>query len=385
MTMRFFRQSRQRAALFVTAGALITTLALVISSRGYGQGSSSADLPADLTNRGAVLFSTKFTVGEGLGPLFNQTSCSDCHAAPTAGGAGPEGLGIEVRIGRLTSAGFDPMIGHGGPVARAHSVTEQGFPCDLISGIPAGANVTSVRNAPDLHGTGLIDAIRDEEISAGVVPRRDGIHGRAHWVRTDNGRERIGRFGWKADTATLRQLVADAFRNELGITSPLAPVDIAPAGLPGRHRCPGESSKVEDDGSIVDAVTAFIATLPPSPARIRSSRGEELFRTVGCGSCHTASLPLGNRQVWLYSDLLLHDLGPDLDDKVVQGHAGGRDWRTTPLWGLGTRLRLLHDGRARNIAEAIRAHGGEATAARRRFLMLVPEEKGALLAFLAGL
>ncbi len=87
----------------------------------------------------------------------------------------------------------------------------------------------------------------------------------------------------------------------------------------------------------------------------------------------------------LYSDLLLHDLGPDLDDKVVQGHAGGRDWRTTPLWGLGLRPRLLHDGRAHTIAEAIAAHGGEAAAARTRFAAISADDREALLAFLAGL
>jgi CxxC motif-containing protein (DUF1111 family) len=348
-------------------------------------GSSDADHRADLEIRGAVLFSTVFTPGQGLGPLFNQASCNGCHAVPAAGGMGPEGLGPETRIGRLTSAGFDPMIGRGGPIARERSVAEEGLPCDLLPGIPAGANVTSVRNAPDLRGTGLIDAIQDEEIARGAVSRGGGIHGRAHWVRTADGRQRIGRFGWKADTATLRQFVANAFRNELGITSPLAPFDLAPAGQPGRHRCPGEGANLEDDGSMIEAVTAFVAALPPPVARISSPRGATLFGMIGCGSCHTASLSAGYRRAWLYSDLLVHDLGPDLDDRMVQGQAGGRDWRTTPLWGLGTRLRLLHDGRARTVTEAILAHGGEAAAARRRFRLLIPEQRDALLAFLSGL
>jgi len=341
--------------------------------------------PAGLVARGADLFSTRFTSKQGLGPIFNHTSCVGCHAVPTAGGMGPEGLGTATRVGRLSPAGFDPMTGRGGPVARAHSVTEEGMPCDLAAGIPAGANVTSVRNASDLHGTGLIDAIPDEEIAAGAVPRGDGVKGRVHLVKTADGRERIGRFGWKADTITLRQFVAEAFRNELGITSPLAPVDLAPAGQPGRRRCAGEGAGVEDDGSMVDAVTAFLAALPPPTARATSPRGEALFGMVGCAACHTPSLSLGNRRVPLYSDLLLHDLGPDLDDKVVQGQASGRDWRTTPLWGVGARSRLLHDGRARTVAEAVLAHGGEATAARQRFRSLSPQEREALLAFLAGL
>jgi CxxC motif-containing protein (DUF1111 family) len=273
------------------------------------------------------------------------------------------------------------MIGRGGPVARARSVVERGLPCDLLPGIPDGANVTSVRNAPTLYGTGLIDAIPDAVIAAGAFARGDGVHGRAHRVRGADGGERVGRFGWKADTATLRQFVADAFRNELGITSPLAPADLAT----GHPRCPGEGARPEDDGTIVDAVTAFLTALPPPDERIASPRGAALFQAVGCAACHTPSLPLGERQVSLYSDLLLHDLGPDLDDKVVQGEARGPHWRTTPLWGLGARARLLHDGRARTLSEAILVHGGEASAATQRFRRLSPEDRDALLAFLAGL
>src|SRR5207249_4149155 len=101
------------------------------------------------------------------GPLFNRTSCVDCHAAPTPGGRGQNGLATSTRVGKLTAAGFDPLIGLGGPIARAHSVSELNEPCDLTAGIPPNANITSIRNAPDLHGTGVIDAIPDYEIAAG--------------------------------------------------------------------------------------------------------------------------------------------------------------------------------------------------------------------------
>jgi len=138
-------------------------------------------------------------------------------------------------------------------------------------------------------------------------------------------------------------------------------------------------------GTVLDAVTAFVAALPPPTARAASPHGAALFRMIGCEACHTPSLPLADRRVWLYSDLLLHDLGPDLDDQVVQGDASGSDWRTTPLWGVAMRPRLLHNGRALTIADAILAHGGEATAARRRFSSLSPKQRDALLAFLSGL
>jgi CxxC motif-containing protein (DUF1111 family) len=341
--------------------------------------------PDDVATRGAELFSRKFTTEQGLGPLFNQNSCAGCHAYPSVGGMGSAGLGTVTRIGRLTSAGFDSLAGRGGPIARAHSVTEDGLACDLEAGIPRSANMTSVRNAPDLHGAGLIDAIPDEEIAAGAVARGDGVHGRPHKVKTADGRERIGRFGWKADTASLYQFVGEAFRNELGITNPVAPADLLPSDMPVRHACPGEGANPEAGSALVEAVTAFVGALPPYQAQDGPPHGAVLFGRAGCDACHTPSLLSGRQRIWLYSDLLLHDMGPDLDDGVLQGQASGHDWRTTPLWGLGKRERFLHDARARSLTEAIQAHGGEAAAARQRFRQLSSEEREALLAFLSRL
>jgi CxxC motif-containing protein (DUF1111 family) len=370
----------RRAAAVVLAGALVA------AAHGLpGHDPATAADQSELVARGAALFATTFTPARGLGPLFNQTGCVGCHVTPALGGMGPDGLGTATRVGQLTAAGFDPLLGHGGPVARTHSVAELGLACDLAPGLPAVANVTSVRNAPGLFGSGLIDRIPDAVILAGAVPRGDGIQGRAHWVRGADGQPRVGRFGWKADTASLHQFVADAFRNELGITSPLAPVDILPTGKPGRHPCPGEGAGLEDDGSLVEAVTAFLASLsPPTPGQT-SPGGAALFGSVGCAACHTPTLPLGDQRAPLYSDLLLHDVGPDLDDKVAQGQASGREWRTTPLWGLRARTRLLHDGRARSILEAVLSHGGEAEPVIRRFRQLPPDDRQTLLLFLAQL
>ena len=371
-----------RARLILALAALALSAAAVAGAPTLCRHrAAAADTPTSLVARGAVLFATSFTPAQGLGPLFNNTSCLGCHSTPTPGGMGPDGLGIATRVGQLSPSGFDAMIGRGGPVMRSRSVAELGQRCDLEPGIPAGANVTSVRNAPGLYGSGLIDAIPDEAIAAGAVDRGDGVHGRAHRVRGADGRERIGRFGWKADTVSLRQFVADAFRNELGITSPLASVDLVPAAQPGRRRCPGEGARLEDDGRAVVAVTAFLAALAPPPPRTVSAAQAALFASTGCAACHTPALA----GVPLYSDMLLHDVGADLDDKVTQGQASGRNWRTTPLWGLGARRRLLHDGRARTIALAILAHGGEAATARQRFRELAPADREALLAFLGGL
>jgi CxxC motif-containing protein (DUF1111 family) len=139
----------------------------------------------------------------------------------------------------------------------------------------------------------------------------------------------------------------------------------------------------EDDGSAVSELTAFVASLAV-PSSDLNAAGEPVFAETGCASCHTPALPTPNGTVHLYSDLLLHDVGPVLDDGVTQGAASGRDWRTTPLWGLRFRQRFLHDGRARTIEAAVRAHGGEADTAARRFAELPPEARAVLLDFLSS-
>ena len=149
--------------------------------------------------------------------------------------------------------------------------------------------------------------------------------------------------------------------------------------------CPGKNPSPEDDGTILNAITAFVAALPPPRARTTSRNGAEVFRKIRCDACHTPSVRLGQRRVRLYSDLLLHDVGAELNDSIAQGEARGSEWRTTPLWGLGGRMRLLHDGRSHNITEAILAHGGEARVVRQRFEALTPEDRSALLEFLKGL
>lgn len=318
--------------------------------------------------RGAELFSTTFKPEQGLGPLFNETSCVSCHNSPSAGGSGAEGLSTVLRVGQLTTGQFDPMIGKGGPVARAHSIAELGVNCPLAPGIPAGANVTSVRNTPPLFGDGLINAIPDAVISAGAVARGGGIQGRPNFVD-----RRVGRFGWKADTPSLEQFVGEAFRNELGLTNPIAPLDLVPPGVCGG----GQSSPKIDAGAVSDVV-AYIDSLPaPQPGGGDST----VFDRIGCGACHVSNLG----GVPLYSDLLLHNMGSALDDGVIQASAAGQDWRTTPLWGLSRRVRFLHDGRARSLDAAIKAHAGEAAAVVERYQSLTAEERTGLLLFLATL
>ena len=337
---------------------------------------------SDLVTQGARLFVADFTPAQGLGPLYNRPSCVLCHGSPTTGGMGWDGLGLVQRVGRFEGGSFDPLVGAGGPVAREHSIAELGVACDLTAGPPASANLISIRNAPPLYGLGLIDRISDAAIRAAATS--GASKGRPHIVRDALGNEHVGRFGWKADTATLEQFVGEAFRNELGITNPIAPADL----VSPKSGCGGQiSAKLEDDGTVVRAVTAYIGSMPPPPSKVgpQHRAGQLLFWTIGCAACHTPTLPSDGVNIPLYSDLLLHDLGPAMDDRVVQGEATGKDWRTTPLWGLGMRGRLLHDGRATNVPDAILAHDGEAAAATKAFRQLTWHEQASLLAFLLAL
>jgi hypothetical protein len=333
--------------------------------------------------RGARLFNMSFTPRQGLGPLYNAQSCSGCHQSPRSGGMGPGGFAAVQRIGRRDGSSFDPLIGHGGPIARKHAVAKLGSQCSLAAGAPALANVISTRNSPPLFGLGLIEAIPDETIRAGAVRHGPGA-GRPNIVRDPEGRGRPGRFGWKADTASLEQFVAEAFRNELGMTNPLAPADLVP---PQADCGNAASAAIKIDRAAVHAVVAFITSLPPPlpAAEKQDPIGRILFSAAGCTACHTPALigPAGKAS--LYSDLLLHDMGPALDDGIVQGEARGQDWRTTPLWGLGKRRRFLHDGRARNVEDAIMTHDGEGRQAAAAFSQLTRWEQDALLTFLLGL
>jgi len=214
-------------------GALIE-----IPAFGPGRAAETSPPPAEqkeLVPLGAALFEASFSIEEGLGPLYTEKSCKACHSSPRLGGMGPEGLGLHMRVGKMVNGSYDPLHGRGGPVARSHSIAELGVNCRLVAGMPAEADVVSLRNAPSLFGAGLIDSIPDAIILAAATAERSGgttVSGRAHIVAGADGDWHVGRFGWKADTASLRQVVANSLRNEIGITNPLAPSDLV-ATAPG--------------------------------------------------------------------------------------------------------------------------------------------------------
>jgi CxxC motif-containing protein (DUF1111 family) len=252
-----------------------------------------------------------------------------------------------------------------------------------------------------------VEAIPDEALAALADPDDrdgDGISGRVHWA-TDRatGATRAGRFGWKAQQATLLSFCAEAYLEEMGITNELFPSENAPNGDTERLlRClPIRTVRnIEDVPDRltglrgIDNFEAFVRFLAPPPrgeVTDSAQRGERVFAEIGCASCHVPVLGTGassnpvfdRRPVRLYSDLLLHDIGTG--DGIVQGDALGEEIRTPALWGLRVRRGLLHDGSAATPTEAILRHGQEAAEARRRFQALSPEDVTALLAFLDSL
>ena len=273
----------------------------------------------------------------------------------------------------------------------------------------------SPRVTPPIIGMGLLEAVPEEDILAGADPDDadgDGISGRANRVWSDEHRKpMLGRFGWKAGQPTVAQQAAGAFRGDIGISTPLYPDphgDCTEAQRACRNAPHGGASDhrhgTEATAKMFDFLVFYSRNLAV-PARrnldhAQVLRGKRLFYESNCIGCHrpkfvTRRDSIGREQsfqlIWPYTDLLLHDMGEGLADGRPEGAAGGREWRTPPLWGIGLtetvngHTLFLHDGRARNLLEAILWHGGEAEASRQRVAAMTRAERAALLAFLNSL
>jgi len=348
--------------------------------------------------------------GAGLGPRFNAASCIACHVRNGRGrplmgeslvrvalrnGQPVPGLGHQVRdravLGARPDAAVTVAWQERDGLRRPEVQLEGGTSLDLSERSVA----RSLRVAPPLIGLGLLEAVPEAAILAHADPDDrdgDGISGRAHWLEEGERTSQLGRFGWKAIAATVRDQTADAFFNDMGLTTAERP----DGGRP-----------VDIDEAELTLVTYYSQTLgaprtglPTSSPVVR--RGREMFDTLQCARCHVPQLVTGRsaeavagvikgQTIWPYTDLLLHDMGAGLDDGVAEKGARGRDWRTAPLWGIGLAQRVngsvgfLHDGRARSLEEAILWHGGEAAPARERFRALDPEQRRWLLAWLQQL
>ncbi len=371
-----------------------TTLVLGQSLPGLND-AEKADFSAGLAS-----FVTTEQRSDGLGPVFNGTSCGECHKAGAPGGAGLDvGVARVTRIGGIVNGAYSDLANFGGPVLQARSLREFDLSCP-ISGevVPREANFVSLRITTPLFGAGLIENIPANTILARIGMRDpDGISGQPNMVTNIlTGKIDVGRFGWKAQHSNLEIFAADAYLNEMGVTSSIFPNENLPQGRPIPPGW-GSTGGPEDEDGDVAKFSNFMRYLAPADRRLpitpRVTQGEAVFNGIRCGACHTPVMNTGpnpvaalsNKPVKLYSDLLLHRMGPGLADGIQQGQAKGDQFRTAPLWGLSRRGFFMHDGRATDYASAIMTHGGEATAARNRFMSLRPPDRDALMAFLNSL
>jgi CxxC motif-containing protein (DUF1111 family) len=346
---------------------------------------------------GRSLFGRQFTPETGLGPRFNENSCDACHTGPEVGGTGET---IITRASRFDDDGrCDLLPAEGGENLRLRVTPQAEALGAQRPKVPVSATHHARFTIPFLFGLGLVDAIPQSTLDDLADPADsdgDGISGRV-------GRDAAGRparFGRKADLATLADFVDDAFRKEIGVTTPAHPSESTAGSAPRVPDGVDLAADPEVGGDEFRATVDFVRMLAPPPAleppdpadRSFVARGRALCASLRCASCHVPTLQAGPSDiaavsggtVALYSDLLLHDMGPNLAGTCAAG-AGTTEWRTEPLMGLRYRRLLLHDGRAGRVMDAILAHGGEAQLARDSFAALDRLTQEALLRFLGTL
>jgi CxxC motif-containing protein (DUF1111 family) len=393
---------------------------------------------------------------DGLGPFYNARSCESCHKDDGRGhtpdgvadatsmflrlARGPASDAEREALERHLALNFpDPVYGRQlqdkavpglapeGKMAITYEVVPFIFPdgtkidlrkpaytaTDLRYGPLDKATTVSARVTPAMIGLGLVEAISDDDLKANTDPddlNHDGISGKLQTVADAKGKLRIGRFGWKAENAAIRDQTAHAFSGDIGISTPDLPDpngDCTAAekdclDLPnGEQKRQGKGEAPE---KVISLVTFYSQNLAV-PARRQSGfpdilKGKELFYQTGCIACHRPKYvtradwpekPLRFQLIWPYSDFLLHDMGDGLADGQAVGAADGKEWRTPPLWGIGLTKTVsgheayLHDGRARTLEEAVLWHGGEAAVARDNYAKLAEQDRRKLIAFLESL
>lgn len=391
---------RTRRWIALAGAALVLQIATLGQSPGTPGSALAGVTPTEFTEfrLGLDDFTEVETAEDGLGPAYNGTSCAVCHSVPAIGGGG---VMLEVRAGYRDADGTVRGLNEANDTLL-HLFSTPAHACQPQ--MPADVTVVAHRAPIPLFGAGLVEAIADATLLALEDPQdrdRDGVSGRAAVV-TDvaTGDRRVGRFGWKAQHATLLTFGADAYRNEMGITNDVFSREFAfgvpdaqmrlcdPKPDPEDVREPGTRRRGIDN---FESFMKFLAPVMPSHADALTREGERVFAAIGCVSCHVPALTTGpsanplfdRRVVPLFSDLLLHDVGTG--DGIRQASAEAAEIRTPALWGLRFRRPLLHDGRAATMVDAIGAHGNEAELARRGFAQLLPDERRALLAFLGSL
>ena len=365
------------------------------------------------------IFARKQGIADGVGPVYNAVSCADCHANPVIGGNSQV---FELRAGHLNGGAF---VDHpGGSLVHSRAIDAR-----IQERILDGNEVRALRAATSVLGLGFVEAITDDTLLgiANAQPSQSlgFIRGQAIAVpiAEDPERRRTGRFGWKAQQASLLSVAGDEYLNQIGVTTPLFPIENTSNGksIAAFDDVPGPNQPNDPDDGNNDDLEAFALFMrstkaPPRDAALAATpaaqAGANTFNQIGCAICHVTSITtappgtvlnvnvfaqtqatelnvvsaaLGNKVIHPYSDFLLHDVATG--DGIVQG--GGPSTRnkvrTMPLWGLRTRSRFMHDGLSFTMNEAILRHGGEATLVSLNYRFLSTTERNNLLTFLRSL
>ncbi len=353
-------------------------------------------------------FARVFSVEDGLGPIFVNTSCEGCHVGDGKG----HPFSTLTRFGKYDGISWDPMLEFGGPQLQNRAI-----PDFIAENIPPGATGVTRIMPPAVTGLGFVEALDDNTLLNLQDPEdldRDGISGRVNYVdppdyfvpkpshMPNTGGQYPGRFGKKAAAIDLLQQSVQAYRDDMGITSDFLTQDLINIQVAN-----GASDRVpepEVGSSVVADVVFYLRTLKVPPRRDVSDdnvrAGETLFAQINCAKCHVSTLQTGisdvqalsQKEFHPYSDFLLHDMGPSLDDGYIEGSSTTSEWRTPPLWGIGLtpesqggQFFLLHDGRATSLEEAILAHGGEAQTSKESYESLSGQQQDQLLEFLKSL
>lgn len=386
---------------------------------------------------GATFNSDNSQLNHGLGPIFNNQSCTSCHIADGRGKAPLAGEALSSLLIRLSISGQDV---HGGPLAvpgfggqlqqrgifgvlaeagvnvsyaentyqfsdgEVYKLRNPSFTItNPYTTLPAGI-MTSARMASPVFGLGLLEAIPEANILANADENDsngDGISGKPNYsYDVISGTTKLGRFGWKAVQPSIIQQSAGAYNEDMGVTSFIFPKE----STWGQAQYDNKNDETEVGDSTLFAVAFYIKSLAVPGRRNADDpmvkNGKKLFTQFGCASCHVsmqkteanmAFSELSNQTIFPYTDLLLHDMGNDLSDNRPDYRATGNEWRTPPLWGIGlTQIvnghnNFLHDGRARTLTEAIMWHGGEGEASKLKYKNASKIDRDALLKFLNSL
>ncbi len=379
------------------------------------------------------------TARDGLGPFFNANNCSSCHFKDGRGRPpafdGQLGRGLLLRLNlpgnHPNGSSFsDPIYGNqlqdnailGQTVKGKYNITFQDIietfddgkdvvlkkPIYQINSLGYGALANGIlvspRIANQIIGLGLLEAVPESTILGfATANSSNGISGKANYVYdVESNSQKLGRFGWKANQPSLRQQVAGAFSGDMGITSSIFPNENVPFGVDASLIPNGGSPEISN--SNFDKVVLYSSSLAVPVRRNFDNqnvlKGKRIFNQIECASCHIPKMQTGNtysitafrnQTIRPYTDLLLHDMGDELSDNAPDFLSNGNEWRTQPLWGIGlinivnNHTKLLHDGRANNVEEAILWHGGEALNAKNKYKQLPIEQRDFLLEFINSL